>query len=170
MSDNGTITRVGERMQLRYMRRLAHPVEKVWAAITEPDHLLAWWGTAEVDLVPGGKFSVEWLNTDDHGDRPVEPTILHGVITQLDPPNVLEIQGDIHGTLRFELRPVDDGTVLTFSSTLEIPEEFVLKNAAGWHVHLDFLEEALAGGAVDWPNWPLDRWQTIYEGYERSTE
>ncbi len=165
MSDQGTISRVGERVQLRYMRRIPHLVAKVWAAITEPEQLVAWWGAAEVDLTEGGKFSIEWLNTDENGERPAEPTIMHGVITELDPPNVLQIEGDIHGTLRFELRPTDTGTALTFSSTLEIPEEFVLKNAAGWHVHLDFLEEALDGAAVDWPHWPLDRWQALYNGY-----
>jgi uncharacterized protein YndB with AHSA1/START domain len=148
------------------MRRLPHPVAKVWAALTQPEQLLAWWGAAEFDLVEGGKFSIEWLNTDEDGERAAEPTVMHGVITALDPPNVLEIEGDIHGTLRFDLRAAgDDSTVLTFSSTLEIPEAFVLKNAAGWLVHLDFLEEALAGGAVDWPNWPLDRWQALYDRY-----
>lgn len=170
MSDDATITRIGERTQLRYMRRLRHSVDKVWTAITDPVHLIAWWGAADVDLVPGGKFSVEWLNTDEHGNRPPEPTILHGVITELDPPRVLEIDGDVHGTLRFELRAADNGTVLTFSSTLEIPEEFLFKHAAGWHAHLEFLAEALDGRPVDWPNWPLDRWQAIYDGYVRAAD
>ena len=39
---------------------------------------------------------------------------------------------------------------------------------AGWHVHLDFLEEALDGKPVDWPNWPRDRWAVLNEHYEAS--
>jgi uncharacterized protein YndB with AHSA1/START domain len=30
------------RWQLRFTRTLAHPVEKVWRAITEPEHLEHW--------------------------------------------------------------------------------------------------------------------------------
>ena len=36
---------------------------------------------------------------------------------------------------------------------------------AGWHIHLDFLEEALDGHRVDWPNWPKDRWDAHHERY-----
>ena len=33
------------RSQLRFTRALAHPPEKVWAAITEPEHLAHWFPT-----------------------------------------------------------------------------------------------------------------------------
>jgi len=35
----------------------------------------------------------------------------------------------------------------------------------GWHIHLDFLDEALDGQAVDWPNWPQERWQKHRDRY-----
>src|SRR5436853_345373 len=82
-------------------RHLAHPIERVWAALTEPDQLLAWWGDADVDLVEGGRFTMRWLNADDQGNSPV----MHATITRLDPPRLLETSGDIHGVLRWELRP-----------------------------------------------------------------
>ena len=41
-----TLERAGDRTVLRYRRRLAHPQQKVWRALTEDDHLAAWFPTA----------------------------------------------------------------------------------------------------------------------------
>ena len=38
----GEVLRDGERVGLRYARRFAHPVERVWSAITESDQLQFW--------------------------------------------------------------------------------------------------------------------------------
>lgn len=149
---------------MRFERRLAHPVERVWAAITEPEQMVGWWAKAEVDLRPGGNVVLRWLNTDDEGNQ----AVLHGEITELDPPRVFEIEGDIHGTLRFELRPDGDGTHLTFSSTLDAPDEVLPLVAAGWHIHLEHLEGFLAGTPVDWESWDEQhkpRWEEHHERY-----
>jgi len=36
-ADLGTLARQGDRWTLTFTRRLAHPREKVWRAVTEPD-------------------------------------------------------------------------------------------------------------------------------------
>jgi len=87
------------------------------AALTDPAELTGWWGQADVDLVEGGKFVLRWLKTDDCGNR----AEMHATITRLEPPRLLESTGDLHGVLRWELRPDGDGTLLAFSSTLELP-------------------------------------------------
>src|SRR5258708_11695708 len=38
----GTLEEIDGRWRLRFTRALAHPPEKVWRAITEPQHLQAW--------------------------------------------------------------------------------------------------------------------------------
>ena len=38
----GEVLRDGERVGLRFVRRFAHPVERVWSAITESDQLQFW--------------------------------------------------------------------------------------------------------------------------------
>ena len=38
-TDLGTLTREGDRWMLTFTRKLAHPREKVWRAVTEPAHL-----------------------------------------------------------------------------------------------------------------------------------
>ncbi len=149
---------------LRFKRYLPHSIERVWAAITEPEQLVAWLAEADVDLSKGGRVQLRWLNTDEHGNS----TVMNATITQLDPPRLLEYAGDIHGVLRWELQEVADGCILTFSSTLPAPHTRLRENLAGWHVHLDFLAEALDGQVIDWPDFPIDRWTRHYERYSRA--
>ena len=73
--------------QVRFVRRLPHPVERVWRALTDPAELHKWWGDADLDLTDGGRFTLRWLNTDDHGNA----ATLDGAISKLDPPRFLEI-------------------------------------------------------------------------------
>ncbi len=50
---------------------IATPRERVWAALTEPEHLSAWFGTsAEVDLRPGGALTFTWTPRDASGGAP----------------------------------------------------------------------------------------------------
>jgi uncharacterized protein YndB with AHSA1/START domain len=157
MSREGTAEFHADHAILRFERRLNHPVECVWAAITEPSEIEAWWGRANVDLQLRGIMRIEWLNGD---------VTMPATITELDPPHLLEIEGEPHGTLRFELRPDGDTTLLTFVARSEIPEEYRTKVLAGWHFHLDALEDFVDHATrIDWPNWPMDRWQTIHDEY-----
>ena len=146
---------------LRFERHLAHPIERVWAALTEPDELVNWWGEAEVDLSEGGRYTMRWLNTNEHGNG----IVMHATITRLKPPNLLETRGDVHGVLRWELHPDGNGTVLAFSSTLDLPEEYRTMVLAGWHYHLDALAETLEGCPVDIANLPNARWERVHERY-----
>ncbi len=69
-SPYGTIeTRDDGSYVLRFERRLRHPVEKVWTALTDPARIEEWWARAAVlELVEGGRARIEWLNTDDEGN------------------------------------------------------------------------------------------------------
>ena len=149
---------------VRFERSLDHPVEQVWAALTEPERLAAWWGRADLSLVPGGRFVLEWINTDDHGHR----AVMHATITELQPPALLELTGDLHGVLRFELLPDGAGTHLSFSSTLALPEEFRAKVLAGWHFHLDALARSLDGQPTDLARLP--GWEELHARYARRLE
>ena len=159
MTNYGTMETTDDgRYVLRYERRLRHPIEKVWAALTEPARIEEWWARAAVlELTEGGRARIEWLNSD---------AVAEGHITRLEPPHTIEFDTDIHGSLLWELRPHDDGTHLTLTVVNDIPEEYRTSVMAGWHVHIDFLEDALDGTPVDWPNWPEDRWAELNEFYE----
>jgi uncharacterized protein YndB with AHSA1/START domain len=149
--------------RLVFERRVNHPAERVWAALTEPDQIEAWLARAELEPHAGGRVQLRWLNTGD------EEVIARGTVTAFDPPRLLELDTDVQGRLRWELRPDGDRTDLTFTVVLEMPDEHVTKNQAGWHVHHDFLDDWLDEGVrVDWPNWPRERWDAIHERYEAS--
>jgi uncharacterized protein YndB with AHSA1/START domain len=121
---------------LRMDRRLRHPVDKVWRAITEPAELGHWFPSkVEVDLVVGGK--VRFIEpSPEHPD-------LDGVVTDLDPPHLFAYTWDTDH-LRWELRPDGDGTLLTlthtFADTYGAPSF-----ASGWTGCIDLLERLLAG-------------------------
>jgi uncharacterized protein YndB with AHSA1/START domain len=153
--------------ELRFERTLAAPLESVWEAITEPDQLVGWWAEAELDLRCDGKVVLRWLNTDAEGNQ----AVLHGRITDLRAPRDLELEGDIHGVLRFELCPDGDHTPLVFTSTMDAPEDALPMVLAGWHIHFDHLEALLAGEPVDWERWDEQhrpRWEELRGHYAAS--
>jgi uncharacterized protein YndB with AHSA1/START domain len=153
-ADDGTAT-------IRFRRHLPHPVPRVWKALTDPAELTRWWGDVDVELAEGGRFTIRWLNEDDQGERVVMPAR----ITRLEPERVLEMEGDPHGVLRFELSPAGDGTQLFFTARTELPEDFETKVCAGWQYHLDALAEALDGGSPDLVSLPNARWEAVEARY-----
>jgi uncharacterized protein YndB with AHSA1/START domain len=161
MSDLGTMQDHGDHVVLRYERRLAHPVERVWAALTDPDQLVRWWGEVSApDLRPGEPYAITWLNESPDGDR----LTMHATITEIREHRLLEVRGEPHGTLRFELRADGDATVLVLQCTSPVPPEHRSSVRAGWHMHLDALATALDGGATDLAH-PEAAWEPIHARY-----
>jgi uncharacterized protein YndB with AHSA1/START domain len=149
--------------RIRFVRRLPHPVERVWEALTDPAEIRKWWGDADLDLTDGGRFTLRWLNTDDQGNA----ALLDGTISKLDPPRFLEISGTwgstaanapaTQTTVTWELDPDGDHTLLQFTNTIPGPPDHPgttdltttdTITAAGWHLHLDALATALSGDRV----------------------
>jgi uncharacterized protein YndB with AHSA1/START domain len=140
----GEIDVRGDTTVITFRRRVEHSIDDVWRAITREDELLRWWGDATVDLNQR-VFVVRSMNVDTDGEH----AEMHALITELSPPNVLQLDGDLHGRLRFELEADNGQTLLTFSSTLGLPDEQQTLNMAGWHFHLDALTRALDGKPND---------------------
>jgi uncharacterized protein YndB with AHSA1/START domain len=160
---DGTVEHRDGATILRFERRLAHPVDRVWAAMTEPARLREWLADPDAELTDGGAVSLRWLNTDDAGNH----AVMDGTVTALRPPRLLEISGDPHGALRFELAEDGAGTRLVFTVTrpTDAALDLVLP---GWHIHLEHLADALDGRPVDWAHWDRDhrpRWQELHDAY-----
>ena len=145
---------------LRYERRLAHPVDRVWRAVTEPSELVGWWAEADIDLRAGGPVQFRWRNNDG--------PVVSGTVVRVDAPWLVEYDTDVHGLLRFELEPDGDAaTILRF--TVHRSSEKLDLVLPGWHVHLEHLDAALDGDPVDWPRWDTDhrpRWEALRAEYE----
>src|ERR671926_466434 len=94
------------RHRLVFERRLNHPVERVWAALTEPDQIEAWLARAELEPRAGGRVRLQWLNTDDaEGNQHEQGVVANGTVAAIDAPRLLELDTDVHGRLRWELSP-----------------------------------------------------------------
>ena len=121
----------------------------MWAALTDENVLPEWLAAARIDLAVDGEVMLQWLIADGEDDE----SVVRGVVTALDPPWLLEYLTDVHGLLRWELRADADGTALTFVNHSPMSSDHLLHTLAGWHTHLDHLEDALAGHPVDWSSW-----------------
>lgn len=142
------------RWQLRFTRALAHPLEKVWRAITEPEHLAHWFPTTiEGDRVAGAQLTFSFPG----GQAPS----FDGEMIAYEPQSAMEIRW---GTdiVRLQLRPTDDGTELTLLDTLEERGK-AARDGAGWHNCLDALQRALRGeeNARD----ELSSWKDVHDHY-----
>ncbi|GAA1593136.1 SRPBCC family protein [Kribbella sancticallisti] len=128
---------------------LAHPPEKVWAAITTAEGLGTWFGTqATIDLRPGGAARLSWDSGDKADlriERVEEPTVFGFTWRIYGLP-----EGDPRRTyVEFTLEPVGAGTRLTVveSGFAQLPEESFRKahggNSEGWTRELGELVEYL---------------------------
>jgi uncharacterized protein YndB with AHSA1/START domain len=125
------------------------PIERVWAILTEPDHVATWFGTGvptEIDLRPGGIMVI------DHGKHGKYPTRF----VDVSPPHFLSyrwaaafpdvVADDTNSTLvEFTLTPTATGTFLRVVESgfteLDIPEG--REDSAGFKSHSDGWEGML---------------------------
>lgn len=145
------------RFVLHFERRLNHPVEKVWRAISDPGKIGRWYPfpVEKMDPRVGGKISFR----DEDG------TMLDGAITELVPPRVFAFR-EVDDLLRFELQqPGGEGCLLTFTHTFD-DRSASASYAAGWHICLDVLESLLDDRPVSWSQ--QDRWAELHECYVES--
>jgi len=128
----GTQQTLDGRPALRFERHLAHPVERVWRAVTEPEELGRWFVVAEVPWTPreGEEFEAG-------GES--------GRITALEPPRLLAWTWGPE-RYSFEVSPEGDGCVLVFTHVFNPELGPGWQHAAGWETYLARLDAHLAGG------------------------
>jgi uncharacterized protein YndB with AHSA1/START domain len=127
------------------------PIERVWALITEAEHIGAWFGDsgADIELRPGGAMSLSW---EEHGT-------VRARVERVEPPRLFSyrwannvdvdpVEG--HSTLvEFSLTAEDAGTrvrvVESGFATLDTSEaerrRQVDENTKGWGIELGHLVE-----------------------------
>jgi uncharacterized protein YndB with AHSA1/START domain len=132
---------------------IAAPVERVWALLTEAEHLARWFGDAgaEVDLRPGGALSLTW---EQYGT-------VHGRVVDVEAPRrfsyrwavLRESQSEpVEGNstlVEFTLEPEGDGTRLrvvesgfdTLFADTEKRTQRYEDNTKGWGSELAELAE-----------------------------
>lgn len=129
----------GEKWTLVLVRELRHPPEKVWIALTDPDHLREW-APFDSDRNLGTVGSAR-LTTVGMPSSLVSET----QVKRADAPRVLEFSWGGQD-LRWELEPRERGTRLTLWHNID--RRFISMGAAGWHICFDVLERQLAGEPI----------------------
>lgn len=145
------------RFSVRRTIRIDAPVEKVWSAVTEPEHISRWFGKAVFDGAGVGARGT--LTFPEYGSVPLR-------IEALDAPRMVsyrwgnddasgELAAEVdpeHSTVfTFTLEPAGDGTELTvvetgFETTSD-PSANLESHREGWDSELDKLVALLEGGS-----------------------
>lgn len=138
-------TRYGDVMEAKLTRVIDDSLDRVWAALTEPEELVKWLAPGEIELREGGAAR---LNFTDSG------IVIDSKVSQIDPLSVLEYSwsgpGEPLRPVRWELRAKGDDVLLDL--TLRMPaSEDAGRACAGWDAHLEMLAAALAGVPIRFP-------------------
>jgi uncharacterized protein YndB with AHSA1/START domain len=129
-----------------FVRRIKAPPAKVWAAITQPNLMLQWWGpdagptlSVVADVRPGGRFSVVFRLLDGEEHNPT------GMYREVVPETKLVFTWDLPGAaepeslVTFLLKPIDGGTELTLIHEHLPDEDARESHEQGWAGLLDKL-------------------------------
>jgi uncharacterized protein YndB with AHSA1/START domain len=156
MSDLGTVTARGDVYDLVFERRIAKPIDKVWAALITPERIADWFAIVDLDPRLGGHYRLKF----SPDETPTE-----GVIVEFDPPRLLAHTwpdpGHDDAIVRYELTPDGDGCRLRFSN-IGVPKPWV-GSVAGWHLFLDALPGAIDGVRFVWS---MEAEQAVLERYK----
>jgi uncharacterized protein YndB with AHSA1/START domain len=166
LGPTGAVVMEGEKATLVFRRRLPHPPEAVWKALTDPSELSNWYmTTAVIDGREGG--SVDFI---------AGPSRLHvtGRILTWKPPTVfehewkvaprVELQSGEDGIIRWELRRDESGTILHLEHR-SLNRQTALGFAPGTHAFIDRLEAQLNQNHL--PNWQ-ERYHQVASQYPPS--
>jgi uncharacterized protein YndB with AHSA1/START domain len=142
----GEITRTGDTVTIVFHRRLARPVAKIWAALTVPERITDWFAEAKARH-PGGRRDDRALL---HRRGLPEP----GRIVVYEPMKTFawrwtELDGSKASLVRWDLEPDGDGCRLTLTHS-ELAADEAGEAGAGWHAHLEALEDAADGVFTPW--------------------
>lgn len=145
----GEVLRDGERIGLRFVREFAHPVERVWRALTDSEDLRHW---MPCDIVgerrAGAKLELPFWPAQVEQYGLSEQPVLYGEIEVWDPPRRFDWTWD-GDRLSFVLVETASGTRLEFTTWLGEPDPDAAAGAGGgYHVCLAELRALLDGGAA----------------------
>ncbi|MCD2443114.1 SRPBCC domain-containing protein [Agromyces sp. SYSU K20354] len=156
MTDNEASVIDEGTFSVRRTIRIAAPIEKVWVAVTEPEHISRWFGRTVLDRAGVGAKGT--ITFPDYGSVPIRVEALEAPRSVSyrwgndDASGVLPEELDDHATVfTFTLEPVADGTELTVVETgfdrTSDPAANMASHGEGWVSELDKLVALLEGDA-----------------------
>lgn len=156
MTDNQPSVIDADAFTVRRTIHIAAPLEKVWHAVTEPEHISRWFGHVVLDGTgPGAEGSITF---PEYGSVPLR-------VEAVDAPRMVSYRwgnddaaghpsdtiDDTATVFTFTLEPVPDGTRLTVVETgferTSDPVANMADHSTGWVSELDKLVALLEGDA-----------------------
>ena len=145
---DGTLETTGGRSALRFERRLSHPIERVWRAVSEPAELERWFPAA-ADWTPAVGETFEAGGAT-------------GEVTEVDAPHRLAwtFNGELYS---FDLSGDEGGCLLVFTHAFD-DRARAAQTATGWDAYLSRLEPHLDGGFLSEEE-AHEPWEQVHERY-----
>lgn len=139
-------------------RRVAGPLERVWAHLVDPTLRATWLAGGALEPGEGGRVTLAFRHADLTGPDDPPPDafrdmherghVAHGVVTAWQPPVLLAhtwVDGDEASEVAFELQDAGDAVRLAVTHVGLDTQAAVVGVAAGWDAHLALLAAVLAG-------------------------
>jgi uncharacterized protein YndB with AHSA1/START domain len=147
-SHDGSFFKAGDTAGVYFERILEHPVDRVWAGLTENEHLAKWLAPAIIEGEKGGSISLQLTGR-----------ILGGTITEWKEEALLEYVWHNGSTVRWELLKEGRGRTRLVFTHRHVKDGQLVDAAKGWHYHLDLLALELDGQPM--PRNPVALWDDI---------
>jgi uncharacterized protein YndB with AHSA1/START domain len=151
--------------EIRIMRTLPGPIERLWGYLTDPEKRSRWFAGGPMELKAGGKMELLFRHKEIAPGEvpPAEYAEMHesgwrmpGTVLRCEPPRLLSYTFDENSDVTFELIPQDkeDKSILLILTHRCRGEDIksMAGFAGGWHSHLTILLALLEGTATP-PFW-----------------
>lgn len=155
-SPDPVLTKADGRSAVVVERRYPHPMDRVWRAVTDPEHLALWFpGAPEFELRAGGA-----VRFPDFAGTPAEL----GTVIECEAPYRLRFNWDTDELL-FELAEEVDGTRFVLTHVFD-DHGGAASFATGWEACLEGLRSVIDGSEVSDPGPRRDRHEELAHRFE----
>jgi len=166
MKPNDQYGEFRSRAEVRLVRTLPGPIERVWDFLTDSEKRARWFAGGPLEPRAGGKIVMTFrhkniapdeIPPDDHKQYHDPGETIECVVTRWEPPRVLAFTfgNPAESVVTFELTPQGAEVLLVLTHLAEPGDYPYLPGyASGWHTHLAQLV-ALLEGAPRPPFWPM---------------
>lgn len=143
--------------EVRIVRTLPGPIERIWEYLTDPEKRARWFAGGPMEQKNGGKVELffQHKNIAPNEEPPEQYKKVHetgftmpGTVLRWEPPRVLSYTFDDNSDVTFELTPEGKNVVLVLTHRShgdDLP--FVVGYASGWHSHVALLISILEDAA-----------------------
>lgn len=153
----GLIEKSADTVTVTMTRHLDHSAATLWRFLTEPSLLAQWLAPGEIELRPGGRARLDFVDSG---------TVIDSLVSDVLPGALLEYSWSAPGE---PLRPVrwsldiegPEACGLTLKLTTPANED-AGRGAAGWEAHLEMLAAALEGVPI---RFPFERFKAARDAY-----